>query len=252
MVTLYQFQFSHFCEKARWALDYKGVPYTVKNLLPGPHASVVKKLSPKNGLPIIVDDGKIVQDSTAIITYLDQKVRDRPLTPRDGRVAKDALEWEEYLDEEVGVTLRCWFYYHALPDRSRSLKFLLDGAPWYGGPMLSLTFPVVRSAMRKAMDIQEKSAERSQARFEAAIHRIDNTLSTRPFLAGDQFSRADLTACALLQPWMRPGETDDEASRLMPEPVAQLRAKYKTTRAFRHVAEMYDSHRQRSASALTA
>ena len=27
MITLYQFQFSHFCEKARWALDYKGVPY---------------------------------------------------------------------------------------------------------------------------------------------------------------------------------------------------------------------------------
>ncbi|MET1082785.1 MAG: glutathione S-transferase N-terminal domain-containing protein, partial [Burkholderiales bacterium] len=24
MISLYQFQSSHFCEKVRWALDYKG------------------------------------------------------------------------------------------------------------------------------------------------------------------------------------------------------------------------------------
>jgi glutathione S-transferase len=40
MITLYQFQFSHFCEKARWALDYKDLPYTCKNLLPGLHTRV--------------------------------------------------------------------------------------------------------------------------------------------------------------------------------------------------------------------
>jgi len=25
MIKLYQFQFSHYCEKMRWALDYKGI-----------------------------------------------------------------------------------------------------------------------------------------------------------------------------------------------------------------------------------
>jgi Glutathione S-transferase, N-terminal domain len=27
MIQLYQFPFSHFCEKARWALDYKSIAY---------------------------------------------------------------------------------------------------------------------------------------------------------------------------------------------------------------------------------
>jgi glutathione S-transferase len=45
MITLYQFQFSHYCEKARWALDYKGLAYAPKNLLPGPGLThEIKKL----------------------------------------------------------------------------------------------------------------------------------------------------------------------------------------------------------------
>ena len=51
MTTLYQFSFSHFCEKARWAIDYKEETYTIKNLLPGPHLNVTKKLAPKTCVP---------------------------------------------------------------------------------------------------------------------------------------------------------------------------------------------------------
>ncbi|VAW80072.1 hypothetical protein MNBD_GAMMA15-1204 [hydrothermal vent metagenome] len=36
-MTLYQFPISHYCEKIRWALDYKGLPYTTINPLPGSH-----------------------------------------------------------------------------------------------------------------------------------------------------------------------------------------------------------------------
>ena len=37
MIELYQFPLSHFCEKARWALDYKSIAYRPVNLLPGFH-----------------------------------------------------------------------------------------------------------------------------------------------------------------------------------------------------------------------
>jgi len=68
MITLYQFQFSHFCEKACWALDYKGLSYIRKNLLPGIHIKVARRLAPKSCLPILVDNETVVQDSTSIIT----------------------------------------------------------------------------------------------------------------------------------------------------------------------------------------
>lgn len=89
MITLYQFQFSHYCEKVRWALDFKGLPYARRNLLPGLHVKIAKKLVPKSCLPIIVDGGTVVQDSSAIITYLDERFPERPLTPRDSKQASN-------------------------------------------------------------------------------------------------------------------------------------------------------------------
>src|SRR5271166_6436013 len=85
VITLYQFQFSHFCEKIRWALDFKGPPYKTKNLMPGLHIKVSQKLAPKSCLPIVDYDGTIVQDSTAIISFLDKKSPAYPLTPSNAR-----------------------------------------------------------------------------------------------------------------------------------------------------------------------
>jgi glutathione S-transferase len=93
MISLYQFTFSHYCEKARWALDCKGVRYKAVNLLPGLHVKVANKLAPGPALPVMVlDDGKAIQDSTAIISFLDERYVDRPLAPRDCEQAREALE----------------------------------------------------------------------------------------------------------------------------------------------------------------
>jgi glutathione S-transferase len=43
MFELYDFTFSHYSEKARWALDYKGIPYTPRHLLPGFHLRITRK-----------------------------------------------------------------------------------------------------------------------------------------------------------------------------------------------------------------
>jgi glutathione S-transferase len=243
MITLYQFQFSHYCEKARWALDYKGIPYMQRNLLPGLHTTLTRKFAPKSSLPIIVDNGTVVQDSTAVITFLDKEYPDRPLTPQDLQDAKEALAWEEYLDEEIGVPLRLWFYYHMLPDRDRALRFITDGAPWYGRPLFALIFPKVRTAMVKLMKIHAESARQSEERLLAALDRLDGALKERRFLTGDCFSRADLTACALLSPYCAPGKSDAEVSFAFPEPVCALRDKHKSRRFFSWVLDIYRDYR---------
>ena len=92
---------------------------------------------------------------------MDETHSDPALTPRDPRAAREALEGEKYFDEEIGVTLRLWFYYHALPDRERALKFMLAGASWYGRPLLTLIYPKVRDAMMQAMDINAETAKQS-------------------------------------------------------------------------------------------
>jgi len=81
MLTLYQFPISHYCEKIRWALEYKGLPYTKIDLLPGSHIKVVKKIAPKTEVPVLVHDNKAIQNSSNIITYLDKTFPDKQLTP---------------------------------------------------------------------------------------------------------------------------------------------------------------------------
>lgn len=249
MITLYQFQFSHFCEKARWALDFKRLAYVRKNLVPGPHLKVASKLAAKTCLPILVHDGTVVQDSTSIITFLDERHPDHPLTPRDAAMARESLEWEEYLDEEIGVALRLWFYFHALPDRTRACRFLLQEAPWYGPALLALVYPRVRNAMTTMMNINTDTARRSEARFLAALDRLDRALQQRKYLVGDTFTRADLTACALLSPFCAPGRSDAELERALPAPACDLRSRNASRPFFGWVRDTYANHRQPVASA---
>jgi glutathione S-transferase len=153
MIKLYQFPFSHFCEKARWALEYKRLAYRPVNLLPGLHLKPVRKLALKSCVPVLVDGATVVQESSAIITYLDTKFPTPALTPRESQAARAALDWESYLDEHIGVNLRLWFYHHALPDRDLALRFLLQGAPWSRSALFKLIYPKVRKAMVQFMNI---------------------------------------------------------------------------------------------------
>ena len=73
MLRLYTFQISHFAEKARWALDWKGVKYQERRLLPGPHLAVTRRLGTVTSVPILVCDGQVVQGSSAIIDFADER-----------------------------------------------------------------------------------------------------------------------------------------------------------------------------------
>jgi glutathione S-transferase len=242
VIELYQFPFSHYCEKARWALEYKRIAYKPVNLLPGLHVKAVRKRAPKSCLPVLVDGKTVVQESAAIITYLDRIHPDPCLTPDDPTEAREALEWERYLDEEIGVTLRLWFYYHALPDRDLTLRVMLDGAAWYARPLFWLSYPKLRNGMNRSININDESAEQSKHRLLAALEKLDDALSERRFLIGDRFSRADLTACALLSSFCLPD--DIEASSKFPPAIRAQRDQLKGRRFLRWVRDVYDNYRK--------
>ena len=81
MTRLYTFTISHFAEKARWSLDYKGIPYQEKRLVPGSHIPIVKRIAPSTFVPVLQDAGRIIQGSSAIIDYVDEHTPEPPLTP---------------------------------------------------------------------------------------------------------------------------------------------------------------------------
>jgi glutathione S-transferase len=202
-----------------------------------------RKLAPRSCVPILKADGAVIQDSTEIINFLEQTFPDRSLTPPDPNDASEAIEWEEYLDEEIGVTLRLWFYYHALPDRDRAVRFLSQGAPWLQRSLFAFSFSPIRRAMTQMMNIGAESATEAERRFVLAFDRLDKALERGPFLVGNRFSRADLTACALLWPLCRPGESEPEVEALLPPAVCALRKQLQRRRFYRWVLGRYEENR---------
>jgi glutathione S-transferase len=245
MYQLYDFPFSHYCEKVRWALDYKGVDYDSRQLLPGFHIRTVRKLAPLTCLPILAGEGSVVQDSTEIINFLERRFPDPPLTPKDPEQANQAIEWEEYLDEEVGVTVRLWFYFHTLPDRKRSIRFLCQGASSGQRLLFGFAFSPIRKAMTEMMDVRLEPSRNAERRLLKALDKLDRALAHRDFLVGDHFSRADLTACALLWPLYRPGESEADVRKLLPEAVCALHSQARNRRSFGWVCDMYRQRRAR-------
>ncbi len=218
-ITLYQFPISHYCEKARWALDYKGLDYRIKNLLPGLHLKVTTKMARKSHVPILDHDGVIVQGSNKIISYLDDTFPENKLTPVNPQQAQAALEWERYLDEEVGIHLRRYMYHTLLEHPPVVLGLLTQGSPWFQRNLFKLMFPKVRKLMRKHMQIDAASAAASRQRVETALERLHAVVSEQPFLVGDRFSRADLAACALLAPLFMPVKYGLKWPAALPEPL---------------------------------
>src|SRR6185503_12654336 len=246
MFELYDFTFSHYSAKARWALDFRGVPYTPRRLLPGFHMRTTRKLAPRSSVPILKTDQAVIQGSTEIIDFLERTFPDRSLTPPDPRDANSALEWEKYLDEEIGVTLRLWFYHHTLPHRDRALRFLCTDATWLQRSLFALSFAPIRVKMTQLMNINAVTASAAERRFALAVDRLDQALERGPFLVGNRFSRADLSACSLLWPLCRPGESESEVEALFAPTICALRKQLQHRRFYRWVLERYQEDRMPS------
>lgn len=218
-LVLYQFPISHFCEKARWALDYKGLDYTTKNLLPGLHVKATKKLAARSSVPVLEHDGRSVQGSEQIITYLDEQFPEKKLTPVNSHDAQFALEWERYLDREIGIHLRRYGHHTLLKNSDMMIGFFAKGGPFWAKPYLKVVYPKLSRTMRKLMDINEATAAKSRQSMLMALERLNDTLDEKNYLVGERFSRADLTAAALLAPLFMPLKYGLDWPEKLPEPL---------------------------------
>jgi len=103
-----------------------------------------------------------------------------------------------------------------------------------------LAYPKVRRAMLQSMNINTDTARQAEERLRAALEKLDEALVGRRFLVEDRFSRADLTACALLRRSCMP----DETSKEIPPAVRELRDELKNRRLCRWVQSVYACYRQ--------
>ncbi|SFL85235.1 glutathione S-transferase family protein [Marinobacter zhejiangensis] len=203
-IKLYQFAISHYCEKIRWALDFKGLNYETISLLPGSHIKQIKSLTGKTSVPVLVHDDRVIQNSADIIDYLDKTFADRPLTPLDPQTRQLAREWERRLDTVAGPAIRCYCYHYLLQRPKQVVPMLAAQTPFYNRYLLRLGFSRIEEIMRNWMKINERTAQKAQQSMEDILAELAAAYQRSEFLVGNTFTRADLTAAALFAPLFQP------------------------------------------------
>lgn len=201
MTKLITIPFSHFCEKARWALDRAGVAYEEEGHLPVFHYLATYRAGAHRTVPVLVDGKTVVRDSTDIVAWADAK-RPGCLIPVAG--AEDVLAIEDDLDRHFGPATRRWAYYHLLPNRDAD-RFITCGVPRWERTLLGVARPLAVSYLKRGLKLDAAGVERSRKKIEDTFARVEQILADgRRYFAGDRFTVADLTFAALAAPILLP------------------------------------------------
>ena len=209
---------SHYCEKARWALDRAGIPYREERHVQGPSRIYSKRAGGSGTTPVLVtDDGRSFAESEDIVAFADPSLR------QDDPEVRTITRW---LDENLGKPDRRLIYAHLLPHRELLMSFNNTGVPAWEEATFKTTWSFIHPWANKQLGLKPGTKERDEALTWHAFDAVGEWLSDgRPFIMGDAFTAADLTFAALSAPVTAPdtyGTPLPAATKMPPETVAMI------------------------------
>ena len=244
-VRLITIPFSHYCEKARWALDRCGVAVREDGHLPLLHWLPARRARGGRTVPIVVtDDGAVLTDSTDIVAWADAR-RPGTLLPADAAVRAEALALEHELDEQLGPATRRVGYWYLLPPSDQVRDALRPVVPRWESAAMRVLQPVATGMLRRGLNVTADGVARSVEKIDAAFAKIDALLADgRRYLVGGRFTVADLTFASLASPVLGPPEHPvGIAFDLGPEGNGR-RATWQATRAGEFALRIYKEERR--------
>jgi glutathione S-transferase len=197
---------SHYCEKARWALDRAKLPYVEQ-----PHVPLLSRLATRRSdggtVPVLVQGNVRIGDSTLILRHADQWRDEELLYPKDPALRAEVEALEDRFDQELGTQVRRWAYVHLLPDKALLRELWSRGSPARETRWLPLIVPVLRKLLPRSYKATPDSGARSLARVQDVFKVVEERLQDgRRFLVGGRFTAADLTFASLAAPGLFPAE----------------------------------------------
>ncbi len=247
MKRLVTIPFSHYCEKARWALDRARMTYTEEPHLPILHVPFALRASGQRLVPILVTPHGAITDSTRIIEWIDGMLpEEKRLFPHDPTLRAEVSRWESRFDDELGPHARRWGYWHMLPHRERVVSILGKHVPAWEKAVFSASYPAAAALMRRGLRISTDGAARSLEKVRRVFADVSEALGDgRKYLTGERFTAADVAFASLAAPAVLPDGYArwlcgrDEAPPSMHAVIDELRA----TPAGRFVDRVYANDR---------
>ncbi len=204
-ITLHRFKISHFSEKARAALDFKGLDYTLVDHVAGPGQLAIYRLSGQRKLPLLEHEGAVVHDSTAIALYLEHafpagRGGARALLPDDFTQRKAVLDLEDRLDDVLGQHVPALATEQALRDRDWLDAF--GGTVGASGRVARVGLHTVGALAHVGSFLPPGRSLLAEAHraVRALLHELCARIAEHGYLCGPTPTLADVTAAGLTAP----------------------------------------------------
>jgi glutathione S-transferase len=236
---------SHYCEKARWGLDWVHLSYREE-----PHAPLLSRLATKRSergtVPVLVHGNRRCIDSTDILKFADEVRGGDLLYPLDRKLRVEVEALVTWFDRELGPHSRRWGYGMLMPHAKLLSRIWSCRVPRWEAVLVPVMAPLVRRLVGRVYRITPESVESSLARVRGVFLRVDELLSDgRRFLVGERFTAADLTFAALAAPVLLPVECRAVHPALDAVPVAMQKeiSHFRESEAGRFALRLYSQER---------
>jgi len=198
MRTLYHLWLSPFCRKVRIALAEKGLDFEMKAENLWQRRPEFLALNPAGEVPVLVeDDGRVLADATAIAEYLDEVFPLPPLVPGDARERAEVRRLVAWFDVKFNAEVT-----ENLVGEKMMKRFLRGGEP------------------------DSRAIRAGRHNIHTHLDYIAWLTERRAWLAGDDFSLADVAASAHVSavdylgdvPWAEHSGSKDWYARVKSRP----------------------------------
>ncbi|KAI4347266.1 hypothetical protein L6164_008090 [Bauhinia variegata] len=212
-VILYQYEACPFCNKVKAFLDYYDIPYKVVEVNPISRKEI--KWSDYKKVPILMVDGEQLNDSSAIIDKLSEKVfskKKADLTSEEDEETK----WRQWVDNHLVHVLSPNIYRNT-SEALEAFDYITSNGNFSFTEKITVKYAgaaamyFVSKNLKKKYNITDERA----ALYEAAETWADS-LNGREFLGGSNPNLADLAVFGVLRPirYLRSGKDMVEHTRI--------------------------------------
>jgi glutathione S-transferase len=238
---------SHYCEKARWALDRAAIAYREERHVQGVHQVAARRAGGGKTVPVLVTPGGPLADSADILAWVDDRTSpEERLFPAGPGVRAEVEALCRRFDGELGPRGRRFMYVRMFEHRRLLLEFNNAGVPGWEDRAIRVGWPLVKRFAARVLDIRPGiDAEDEPVVWRELDHVAELLADGRPYLCGERFTAADLTFAALSAPAVVPPEYGTplpQPDQLPPE-IAAFVERAREHPAGRHALAMFRDHR---------
>jgi glutathione S-transferase len=190
---------SHYCEKARWALERAGIAYREERHVQGVHMLAARRAGGGITVPVLVTPDGAIGESEEILAWVDARTPpERRLYPPEAAERAEVERLCRRLDGSLGPRGRRLLYVHMLAVPDLVLAFNNAGVPRWEDRLMRHGWPLVKGLVERRLAIRPGVEVADEAAVWRELDFVAELLSDgRPHLCGERFGAADLTFAAL-------------------------------------------------------